>query len=65
MVLARGKLKYLDKNLYQCHLSTNLTFIGLGSNSGFRGERPRTDCLNHSTADRDVFKSSTVRYGLS
>lgn len=50
----RGKLKYRDKNLCQCHLSTDLTWTGWGSNSGFHRDRPRTDCLNHSTAHGDV-----------
>ena len=28
----------------------NPTWIGLGSNPGLRGERPRTNCASHDTA---------------
>jgi hypothetical protein len=39
----KRKLKYLEKNLSQCHLSTtNPTWAGLETNLGLHGDRPVT-----------------------
>jgi hypothetical protein len=47
----RGKPKYSEENLSQCHLSTtNLTWTNLWMNMGLHNERPVTNHLIHGTA---------------
>ena len=43
----RTKLKYLYKNLSQCHSNTNPTCTGLGSNPGLCSDGPATSSPNH------------------
>jgi hypothetical protein len=46
----RGKPKYSEKNLFQCHLSTTYpTWTDPGSNPGLRSEMPATNRLSHGT----------------
>jgi hypothetical protein len=47
----RGKPKYSEKNLSQCHfIHHNPTWTDPGSNLGLRDERPATYRLSHGTA---------------
>ena len=52
MIVGSWGAMYAEKNLFGCHFVTNLTWIGLRSNLGLRGERPATkyravsSCLN-------------------
>jgi hypothetical protein len=45
----RGKLKYSEKILSECHFP-NTTWTDPGSNPGLRGGRPATNHLSHGTA---------------
>ena len=47
----REKLKFLEKNLFQCHcVPTNPTWTSLRLKPGLHGDRPATNCLSHNTA---------------
>jgi len=52
----RTKLKYLDKNLSQCHTNTNPTCTGLGSNPGLCSNRPATSSPKHGTLHHFTIK---------
>ena len=45
----RREAQHSKNNLFQWHFTRNLTCVGLGSNSVFRGTRPATNRLSHST----------------
>jgi hypothetical protein len=46
----RGKPKYSEKNLSQCHFVHDKSRVDPGSNQGLRDERPATNRLSHRTA---------------
>jgi hypothetical protein len=48
----RGKLKYWEKNVSNCHFVHQKYLV---SNPGRRGERPAIDRLSHGTAKRLKF----------
>ena len=49
----KGKLKCLEKNLFQCHFSNkNPTQNETGSNLEFWSERLVTNCMSHGMARR-------------
>jgi hypothetical protein len=51
IVTDKGKLKYSEKNLSQCHLSTKSPArTSLELKLGLLGEKPVTNCLSQCTA---------------